>query len=264
MASAGSKLMVNQKYGVKELAEVSCVTVRTLHFYDQVGLLKPAGHGANGYRFYGEKELLQLQQILFFRELGFELKQIKRILNRSDFDRCEALARHRRVLEKNVARTKELIRTIDKTLEHLKGKRKMKDTALFSGFDHEKQAEYEKQLIEQYGEKMREGIAESRRKVKDWKRADWERSGKEWDAICTELVSAMKRGLADSSPEVQGLIRRHYEWLKKFWTPNQESYAGHADFLATSELRKAYDKYDPALAEFMVGAMKAFAAKELA
>src|SRR5687767_15767370 len=84
------------RYGVKELAEVSGVTVRTLHFYDEAGLLKPAGHSVSGYRFYEEKELLQLQQILFFRELGFELKQIKRILNRSDFDRREALARHRR------------------------------------------------------------------------------------------------------------------------------------------------------------------------
>src|SRR5688572_195485 len=187
------------KYGVKELAELSGVTVRTLHFYDEVGLLKPAGHSVSGYRFYGEKELLQLQQILFFRELGFELKQIKRILNRSDFDRRAALESHRGVLEKNVARTKELIKTIDETLEHLKGKRKMKDRALFSGFDHAKQAEYEKQLIEQYGEKMREGIAESRRKVKDWTKQDWERSGKEWDAICTQLADAMKRGLEGRS-----------------------------------------------------------------
>src|SRR5687768_7257114 len=79
------------RYGVKELADLSGVTVRTLHFYDQVGLLKPAGFGANGYRFYEEKEVLHLQQILFFRELGFELKQIKRILARSDFDRRAAL-----------------------------------------------------------------------------------------------------------------------------------------------------------------------------
>jgi DNA-binding transcriptional MerR regulator len=251
------------RYGVKELARVSGVTARTLHFYDEVGLLKPAYYGENGYRFYEEKELLTLQQILFFRELGFELKQIKRILNRSDFDKRTALEAHRRVLEKNVARTKELIKTIDRTLEHLKGKRKMKDTALFSGFDKAQQAEHEKQLIERFGEKMREGIAESHRKLRDWTRTDWERAGKEWDAICTDLVSAMQRGLKESSREVQGLIRRHYEWLKKFWTPNQESYAGHGEFLATSELRKAYDKYDPGLAEFMAGAMKVFAENEL-
>lgn len=251
------------KYSVKELANVSGVTVRTLHFYDEVGLLKPAGHSANGYRFYDEKELLRLQQILFFRELGFELKQIKRILNRDDFNKCAALRSHRRVLEKNVARTRQLIKTIDKTLEHLKGKRKMKDTAFFSGFDQAKQAEYEKQLIEKFGEEMREGIAESRRKVKNWSKQDWERSGSQWDAICRDLVVAMKRGQKSNSQEVQKLIHRHFEWLKNFWTPNRDSYAGHAEFLATSELRKAYDKYDPALADFMAGAMKIFAEERL-
>jgi DNA-binding transcriptional MerR regulator len=81
-------------YAVKELAKLSGVTVRTLHFYDEVGLLKPAHYGANGYRFYEETQLLALQQILFFRELGFELKQIQRLLGRSDFDRAAALKSH--------------------------------------------------------------------------------------------------------------------------------------------------------------------------
>ena len=99
-------------YAVKELAKLSGVTVRALHFYDEVGLLKPAYYGANGYRFYEEKQLLALQQILFFRELGFELKQIQRLLGRSDFDQAEALKSHRKVLKKSLERTEELIRTI--------------------------------------------------------------------------------------------------------------------------------------------------------
>lgn len=246
------------------MAGISGVTVRTLHFYDQVGLLKPAGYEGNGYRFYGRKELLQLQQILFFRELGFELKQIKGVLNRRDFDQRTALESHRRVLENNVARMKELIRTIDQTLEHLKGKRKMKERALFNGFDEAKQAEYEQQLIERFGQKMRGGIAESRRKVKDWTSKDWERSGKEWDAICRDVVEAMKRGLKAESREVQSMIRRHYAWLKQFWTPNRESYSGHAEFIVSSELKKAYDKYNGGLAEFMASAMRVFAKEELA
>src|SRR2546422_10049993 len=102
---------------VKQLATMSGVSVRTLHFYDEVGLLKPAYHGANGYRFYEEPQLLTLQQILFYRELGFELKQIKRILGRADFEKIAALESHRKVLTKNVARTKKLIETIDKTIE---------------------------------------------------------------------------------------------------------------------------------------------------
>src|SRR3954452_22348665 len=103
-------------YTVNSLAGISGVSVRTSHFYDEAGLLKPAYHGANGYRYYEEEQLLVLQQVLFFRELGFELKQIEAILKRSDFDRMAALNSHRKVLEKNVERTKKLIKTIDKTI----------------------------------------------------------------------------------------------------------------------------------------------------
>jgi MerR family transcriptional regulator, thiopeptide resistance regulator len=87
-------------YTVKKLAKISGVSVRTLHFYDEVGLLKPAYYGSNGYRFYEEEQLVILQHLLFFRELGFELKQIKKVLGRSDFDKAGALQSHRKVLQK--------------------------------------------------------------------------------------------------------------------------------------------------------------------
>ncbi len=121
-------------YTVKQVAQMSGVSVRTLHFYGETGLLKPARHGANGYRFYEEPQLLILQQILFYRELGFELKQIKEILGRADFEKIAALQSHRRVLEKNLARTRTLLETIDKTIQHLKGTRKMKSEEMFLGF----------------------------------------------------------------------------------------------------------------------------------
>ena len=191
------------------------------------------------------------------------MKQIQRLLDRSDFDQAEALKSHRKVLQKNLERTGELIRTIDKTLAHMKGKKKMKHAELFRGFDEKKQAEYEQQLIERFGEGMRKGIAESRRRVKDWTKSDWQRSGNEWNEICARLVQAMGRKLAVDSDEVQGLIRRHYEWLKKFWTPNRESYAGHGRFLLETDLRKAYDKHDPKLAGFMAEAMSIFAEQKL-
>jgi DNA-binding transcriptional MerR regulator len=121
-------------YTVKQLAAMSGVSVRTLHFYDETGLLKPAYHGANGYRFYEEAQLLTLQQILFYRELGFELKQIERILGRADFEKVAALQSHREVLQENLARTQTLIETIDKTIQHLKGTKKMKSEEMFLGF----------------------------------------------------------------------------------------------------------------------------------
>src|SRR5882672_6371148 len=121
-------------YTVKQVAAMSGVSVRTLHFYDETGLLKPAYHRSNGYRFYEEPQLLTLQQILFYRELGFELKQIKRILGRADFAIIAALRSHRQVLQKDLARTRRLVATIDKTIQHLKGTRKMKGKEMFAGF----------------------------------------------------------------------------------------------------------------------------------
>jgi DNA-binding transcriptional MerR regulator len=121
-------------YTVKQVAAMSRVSVRTLHFYDEMGLLKPAYQGANGYRFYEEPQLLILQQILFYRELGFELRQIQRILGRADFEKLAALQSHRKVLEKDLARTRKLIETIEKTIQHLKGKKKMKSQEMFVGF----------------------------------------------------------------------------------------------------------------------------------
>jgi DNA-binding transcriptional MerR regulator len=149
-------------YTVKKLAEISGVTVRALHFYDEIGLLKPAYHGSNGYRYYEEPQLLILQQILFFRELGFELKQIEEMLTRGDFNKLVALTSHRQVLQKNLERTRQLIETIDQTINHLKGIKKMKDPReMYYGFSKEQQRVYEKQLIDRFGEAARVCIEES-------------------------------------------------------------------------------------------------------
>jgi DNA-binding transcriptional MerR regulator len=121
-------------YTVRQVAAMSGVSVRTLHFYDETGLLKPAYLGANKYRYYEEPQLLTLQQILFYRELGLGLKEIQRILGRADFEKVAALRSHRTVLQKDLKRTRLLIETIDKTIEHLKGPKKMKGKNLFVGF----------------------------------------------------------------------------------------------------------------------------------
>ena len=113
---------------------MSGVSVRTLHFYDETGLLKPAHQGMNSYRYYEEPQLLRLQQILFYRELGFELKQIKNVLDRPEFENVSALQAHREVLEENLNRTRALLETIDSTLKHLKGNVEMKSEEMFKGF----------------------------------------------------------------------------------------------------------------------------------
>jgi DNA-binding transcriptional MerR regulator len=121
-------------YTVRQVARLSGVSVRTLHFYDEIGLLEPAYQAPNGYRVYEEPQLLTLQQILFYRELGFELKQIREILGRPDFEKVTALLSHRKVLEETLSRTRTLLRTIDNTAEHLKGRKQMTNEEMFAGF----------------------------------------------------------------------------------------------------------------------------------
>jgi DNA-binding transcriptional MerR regulator len=250
-------------YTVKKLAAMSGVSVRTLHFYDEVGLLKPAYHGANGYRFYDEPQLLALQQILFYRELGFELKRIKEILGRNDFDKVAALESHRKVLSQDLARRRKLLVTIDKTIEHLKGTRKMKSQELFAGFSPEQQEKHERYLVDRFGEGMKASIAQSKGKVKKWTKADWEKSGAAFSAICQDLTALLRRPLAPDSAEAQAVIRRHYEWLRQFWTPTRESYTGHSQLIVDSDLRKAYEAYHPQLPEYAAEAMKVLAEREL-
>ncbi len=117
-------------YTVKQVAALSRVSVRTLHFYHHIGLLTPASIAPNGYRFYEEPQLLTLQQILFYRELGFDLRRIKQILSRPRFHKATALRSHRKLLLEKIAHTQNLLHTIDKTLTHLKGKKKMKSEKL--------------------------------------------------------------------------------------------------------------------------------------
>lgn len=249
-------------YTVKNLAKLSGVSVRTLHFYDEIGLLKPAYYGENNYRYYEEAQLLTLQQILFFRELGFQLGDIQRILSSPDFDKVSTLEAHRKILEKNLDHTRNLIRTVDKTIAHLRGNQTMKLEEIFEGFDAGKQKMYQDFLVD--SGVSQDVINKCNDKIKNWKTDDWVTVKREGDAIHRQLAAAINNHLDPSSPEVQDLIKRHYALTKKFWTPNRESYIGlsqlycsHPDFV------KFYADIHPQLLEFLVAAMKVFAENEL-
>jgi DNA-binding transcriptional MerR regulator len=255
-------------YTVKKLAKLSGISIRTLRFYDEIGLLKPAYYGDNKYRYYEEEQLLMLQQILFFRELGFSLANIQKIVSSSDFDKIDSLNSHRQVLENNLGQTKGLIKTIDKTISHLRGKTHMRNEELFVGFDPEKQKEYETYLVNRLGEdKVKDSIDASKNKMKNWTKEDWDKFGKEWDAICRELANLLEKGLSANSQEVQKIIQRHYRWLP--WTGptcTKEAYIGLGQGYTEFEWKKAFSPYDsnhPRLAKFMAEAMKIFAEREL-
>ena len=124
-------------YTVKKLATLSGISVRTLRFYDTIGLLKPAYYGDNNYRYYEEEQVLMLQQILFYRELNCSLTDIQKIISSDDFNKIDALIYHKQALAQSLDRTKKLIKTIDQTIAHLRGKITMRDEELFVGFAHQ-------------------------------------------------------------------------------------------------------------------------------
>lgn len=250
-------------YTVKNLKELSGVTIRTLHFYEEIGLLKPAYHGSNGYRYYEEKELLQLQQILFFKELGFSLKQIQKVLGRDDFDQLAALYSHRKSLSQEWERIELLLKTIDKTIKHLKGKIKMKDKEIFDGFNiglvtkaeggesyFESEAIVLNNLKDPNTEKREKGFQENIIKTAH--------------AIFKDLLHCIEKGLDPASNKVQSIIKEHHAYVEQFHNASQEVYKAMAQLYEEHPAyRKQIDPFHPHLAGFMAQAMRRFADQNL-
>lgn len=249
-------------YTVNKLAKLSGISARTLRFYDEIGLLKPAYVGDNDYRYYEEEQLLMLQQILFYRELGFPLNEIQRIISSDNFDKIEALQSHKCILEQGLGRTKQMIKTIDKTISHLRGKEKMKDEEMYYGFDSEKQKEHEKYLVEK-GIVTQEFMDECNAKVKDWTDDQKRAFITDMEKIMADLIVEIEKKSQPSSKAVQALMQKHYAWLELTWTPNKESYIGLTQLYQTPEFRKFYDDRHPKLLTFFIEAMKIFAEREL-
>ncbi|HET6970757.1 MAG TPA: MerR family transcriptional regulator [Phenylobacterium sp.] len=253
-------------YTVKQVAKLSGVSVRALHHYDEVGLLKPACVGPNGYRYYGKDELLRLQQILFHRELGFPLDEIRQVLDAPDFDRLAALRRHRERLATEAKRYRALVATIDQTLAALQGAAKMDDKAMYRGFDPKKQAEHEAWLVERLGERVKPVIAAAQDRVKGMTQAEFDGLMREVEAIEAEMAAAMAQGLPADSAAALAIVRRHHAWVGKSWNalPSAERYVGLAAVYAEHpEFRARYEDRAAGLTEYLGAAMRAFAAAEL-
>ncbi len=244
-------------YTVKQLARLSGVTIRSLHHYDGIGLLKPAYYGENQYRYYEEEQLLVLQQILFFRALNFSLGDIQRILSSSDFDKLNALESHKTLLEKDLLQRKKLIKTVEKTISHLRGELKMQDKEFYYGFDSEKQKAHEKYLVEN-GIITQELLDESNAKVKDWNVQEKTDFIHDINRIMDELVASIDAGLKPSDKKVQTLMKEHYVWLERSWTPTKVGYLGLIDLYQTDGFSEFYTSRHPKLLVFILEAMQVF------
>jgi MerR family transcriptional regulator, thiopeptide resistance regulator len=249
---------------VAQLAAVSGVTVRTLHHYDQIGLLKPAAVGANGYRYYGRTELLRLQRILFHRELGVPLAAIAELLDLEGEDQVAILTQHREKLAAERERYRILIDTIDHTIAELKGEELMENAQLYRGFSPEKQAGYEAWLIEQYGDPMRESIGHARKSCAQLSAAQKEALGKQLHDVEQALADALRHGVDPASAAVGALIGRHRAWVAAMWGRpcSPQSYAGLADlYLSHPDFVARYERIEKGFAEYLAEAMRQHAAR---
>lgn len=244
-------------YTVKAVSDMAGISIRTLHYYDQIGLLHPAEISPAGYRLYADADLVRLQQILFFRELGFGLSEIRQILDSPDFDPCRALQEHRRALLEQQRRLERLINTVDRTLERLERKEKMMTEEmkeLFDGFDPSK-----------YGEETRQRwggspeFAESQKRTGTYTRADWKAIQQEAAEIYQNLAARMAQ--QPGAPEVQTWIGRWHQHITKWFYPcSPEVFRGLGDLYVQDErFTQNIDKTRPGLAAFMKEAMAIYA-----
>jgi DNA-binding transcriptional MerR regulator len=247
------------RYTVRQLADLSGTSVRTLHHYDQIGLLVPAFLGENGYRYYGEPQLLRLQQILFHREFGISLREIGELLERPETDRVALLRQHRDRLQNEVRRYRLLVETIDRTIASINGEHRMKHEDLYRGFEAEQHAAYEAEAAARHGEDVvaRSG-AHYRSMTPEQRAAHME------ELADLELAwgACRRENVAMDAPHLDALLARHRAWVAAMWDRPcpPDAYAGLADLYTQSpDFRARYETIEPGLADYLGAAMKAYA-----
>jgi DNA-binding transcriptional MerR regulator len=245
-----------EKLTVKQLADLSGISVRTLHHYDKIGLLKPGVRSESRYRYYGSDEALRLQQILLYREIGLELAAIRDILDEPGFDVKAALENHKRSLKRQQERLKTLIHTVDQTIFSLNEKsKKMNYRTLYEGFVSKEDAEaYKNEAEKRWGKEV---IEKSHERLLEMTKNEWEELQAFGDQLNRQLAA-----LIDSSPEdeeVQKLVTLHYAYIGKHFDVTPEIYVQPGKMYAEDErFRAFYDKYDVRLADFLHAAIRVF------
>ena len=250
------------EYSIKELAELTGLTTRTLRYYDEINLLKPAIVKENGYRYYGSKELELLQQIMFYRKRGFELKQIKDIIENPDYDLKEALVQHLKALEDEKKNIDSLILNVKLTILSMEGTCYMTDKERFEVFKEEiikeNEAKYGAEIREKYGD---ETIDASNAKIMGMNEDKYNHFKSLEENIKTKLEVAVKACLDPSSDEGKEITALHKEWLMMTWKSySSEAHKGLAKMYVFDERFKSYyDANVEGCAEFLEKAIEYWA-----
>ncbi|SOC41916.1 MerR family transcriptional regulator [Ureibacillus acetophenoni] len=248
------------EYTISKLAKLANVSARTLRYYDEINLLKPARINSSGYRIYGQIEVDRLQQILFFRELDVELDTIISIMNNPEFDKTKALQTHLSKLEEKKSRLEKLISTVENTIAHEKGEILMSNEQKFEAFKDklisENEEKYGEEIREKYGEKT---VEESNKIFKNMSQEKYDVMVKLGEEVLELLTKALETG-DPTSTIAQEVALKHKQWLTFTWPSySKEAHRGLADMYVADERFKAYyEKCGDGATEFLKEAIYTF------
>ncbi len=241
------------EYTVLKLGKLAGVSTRTLRYYDEIGILKPARTNSSGYRIYGALEVERLQQIMFYRELGVPLETIKDIVTHPSFDGAAALKEHREQLLARRSQLDKLIANVDKTIALTEGRLTMSDQEKFEGFKQkmidDNEQKYGKEIREKYGEDV---VNKSNAKLQNMTEAQYAEMTKLGEELHVKLAEAYRTG--DPAGELaQQAAEMHKRWLMFHWPQySPEAHAGLAQMYVDDERFTAYyDKDQPGTAAFL-------------
>ncbi len=244
---------------VKELATLTSVSVRTLHYYDEIGLLKPSRVDANtGYRYYGDDAVLRMQEILFFRELDFPLKTIAELLASPAYDRAEAIAKQRELLILKRERLDRLINALD---EAEKGR--IDFMSAFDNHEYETARDtYAAEVKERWG--STDAYRESQAKTASYSADKWQAVTDGMNTLIAKFAACVQNGTAPDSAEAQALVKEWQAYITdNYYTCTDEILAGLGEmYTADDRFRENIDRHTPGTASFMRDAIRAYCEKK--
>jgi MerR family transcriptional regulator, thiopeptide resistance regulator len=241
-------------YTVGRVAALARVSVRTLHHYDEIGLLSPAGRSEAGYRLYTHADLERLQQVLFFRELGLALDDIRRIMEDPSYDVRSALGMQRRELQERARRTSAMIEAVDAALDALERGEPMRPESMFESFDPSR---YEEEVEQRWGSS--EAYRESRKRTSRYRKEDWQRIQKESHELLVALAAHLSRGSAPTDAAVMDLAERHRLSIDRWYYPCPHAmHRGLGEmYVADARFAEKFESYGEGLAAFLRDAIEA-------
>jgi DNA-binding transcriptional MerR regulator len=243
-------------FTVGELSRLTGVTVRTLHHYDEIGLVVPSQRTPAGYRLYDDKDVIRLQQVLLFRELGLPLDEIAFAIDEAG-TREELLLKHREVLVAKRARLDTMLSALDNALGALaKGQAMQPDDVkqMFEGFDP---SQYEEEAKERWGDT--DSYKESMRRTKKYGKAEWDQIQRDWGTIYSALADHMKAGTPVADAAVQSLVEKHRAHIDRWFYPcSKDMHKGlGAMYVQDARFAANLDKVAPGFAQYLSDAIAA-------